>query len=127
MFLTEDDDEDEKLLSQLVIGGQTREVWMLTEDGLYEILMQSRKPIAKSYKKKKGERKMQLVDIINKYEIAKEKKGVVYLCVPEDLKDSIECLLISGYAHVKRGKNHIYIIYDIDDLRQKTGLKFDYK
>ena len=100
---------------------------MLTEDGLYEILMQSRKPIAKSYKKKKGERKMQLVDIINKYEIAKEKKGVVYLCVPEDLKDSIECLLISGYAHVKRGKNHIYIIYDIDDLRQKTGLKFDYK
>ena len=39
--------EDEKLLSQLVIGGQTREVWMLTEDGLYELLMQSRKPIAK--------------------------------------------------------------------------------
>ena len=100
--------------SLVSLQGNTEHTF-LTEDGLDVI------------KKKKGERKMQLVDIINKYEIAKEKKGVVYLCVPEDLKDSIECLLISGYAHVKRGKNHIYIIYDIDDLRQKTGLKFDYK
>lgn len=45
-------DEDEKLLSHLVIGGQTREVWMLTEDGLYEVLMNSNKPIAKEFKKK---------------------------------------------------------------------------
>ena len=27
-------------------------MWFLTEDGLYEVLMQSRKPIAKQFKKK---------------------------------------------------------------------------
>lgn len=30
---------------------KNREVWLLTEDGLYEVLMQSRKPIAKEFKK----------------------------------------------------------------------------
>ena len=30
----------------------TQEMWFLTEDGLYEVLMQSRKPIAKQFKKK---------------------------------------------------------------------------
>lgn len=44
-------DEDEKLLSTLLIAGQKRSVSMLTEDGLYEVLMQSRKPIAKQFKK----------------------------------------------------------------------------
>lgn len=44
-------DEDEKLMGTIFLSGQNREVWMLTEDGLYEILMQSRKPIAKQFKK----------------------------------------------------------------------------
>lgn len=44
-------DEDEKLLYTLYISGQNREMWFLTEDGLYEVLMQSRKPIAKQFKK----------------------------------------------------------------------------
>lgn len=44
-------DEDEKLIRTLFVSGQNREVWMLTENGLYEILMQSRKPIAKEFKK----------------------------------------------------------------------------
>ncbi len=44
-------DEDEKLTSQIVRAGQKRECNFLTEDGLYEILMQSRKPIAKQFKK----------------------------------------------------------------------------
>lgn len=30
---------------------ETQEMWFLTEDGLYEVLMQSRKPIAKKFKK----------------------------------------------------------------------------
>ena len=33
-------------------SGQKRKMWFLTEDGLYEVLMQSRKPIAKQFKKK---------------------------------------------------------------------------
>ena len=44
-------DEDEKLMGTIFLSGQNREVWMLTEDGLYEVLMQSRKPIAKQFKK----------------------------------------------------------------------------
>ena len=45
-------DEDEKLTytnPNNVCGGQGS--WFLTEDGLYEVLMQSRKPIAKQFKK----------------------------------------------------------------------------
>ena len=44
-------DESEKLNSTILSAGQRREVIMLTEDGLYEVLMQSRKPIAKEFKK----------------------------------------------------------------------------
>lgn len=44
-------DEDEKLMRTLFVSGQKRNVWMLTENGLYEVLMQSRKPIAKGFKK----------------------------------------------------------------------------
>lgn len=44
-------DENEKLKRTLYVSGQNREVWLLTEDGLYEVLMQSRKPIAKAFKK----------------------------------------------------------------------------
>ena len=44
-------DEDEKLTRTMFVSGQNREVWMLTENGLYEVLMQSRKPIAKEFKK----------------------------------------------------------------------------
>ena len=44
-------DEDEKLSGTLFLSGQNREAWFLTEDGLYEVLMQSRKPQAKQFKK----------------------------------------------------------------------------
>ena len=46
-----DDDEKIKLntnLNNVKVGSNT---WFLTEDGLYEVLMQSRKPIAKTFKK----------------------------------------------------------------------------
>lgn len=55
-------DEDEKLKATIqplqsstpsLYGGtrENTEMWFLTEDGLYEVLMQSRKPIAKQFKK----------------------------------------------------------------------------
>lgn len=44
-------DENEKLMGTIFLSGQNREVWFLTEDGLYEVCMQSRKPIAKQMKK----------------------------------------------------------------------------
>lgn len=44
-------DAEEKLKETILTSGQNREMWFLTEDGLYEVLMQSRKPIAKQFKK----------------------------------------------------------------------------
>lgn len=44
-------DEDEKLMQTILASGQNRQMWFLTEDGVYEVLMQSRKPIAKIFKK----------------------------------------------------------------------------
>lgn len=45
-------DEDEKALYTIYrVDGSTHKAWFLTEDGLYEVLMQSRKPIAKQFKK----------------------------------------------------------------------------
>ena len=45
-------DDDEKGLNNVYTLGGVQETWFLTEDGLYEVLMQSRKPIAKQFKKK---------------------------------------------------------------------------
>lgn len=42
-------DEEERL--KLNLGRKGGDTWFLTEDGLYELLMQSRKPIAKQFKK----------------------------------------------------------------------------
>lgn len=44
-------DESEKVVNNVYTLGGTQESWFLTEDGLYEVLMQSRKPIAKAFKK----------------------------------------------------------------------------
>lgn len=44
-------DEEEKLMHTIYASGQKRDMWFLTEDGVYEVLMQSRKPIAKRFKK----------------------------------------------------------------------------
>lgn len=52
MLLIVDDDEKVKIHATVnnISGGS--DTWFLTEDGLYEVLMQSRKPIAKQFKKK---------------------------------------------------------------------------
>lgn len=46
-------DDEEKTIRTIVTSGSNyqTEAWFLTEDGLYEVLMQSRKPIAKQFKK----------------------------------------------------------------------------
>ena len=44
-------DENEKVVRNVYTLGGNQESWFLTEDGLYEVLMQSRKPIAKEFKK----------------------------------------------------------------------------
>ena len=42
---------DAEEVHRLNLGSLQGETWFLTEDGLYEVLMQSRKPIAKQFKK----------------------------------------------------------------------------
>lgn len=49
--LVENVDDNEKLMCLINTSGQKRNMWFLTEYGLYEVLMQSRKPIAKEFKK----------------------------------------------------------------------------
>lgn len=44
-------DEEEKGTNNVCTLGGTQKAWFLTEDGLYEVLMQSRKPIAKEFKR----------------------------------------------------------------------------
>jgi anti-repressor protein len=44
-------DDNEKLTETISWSGQGRKMWFLTEDGLYEVLFQSRKPIAKEFKR----------------------------------------------------------------------------
>lgn len=43
-------DDNEKLTDTVYREGQNREMWFVTENGLYELLMQSRKPLAKRFK-----------------------------------------------------------------------------
>lgn len=50
MMLKNIDDEEKVVNNAYTLGGN-QEAWFLTEDGLYEVLMQSRKPIAKTFKK----------------------------------------------------------------------------
>lgn len=45
-------DDDEKVRKNVPTPGGIQKSWFINEDGLYEVLMQSRKPIAKSFKKK---------------------------------------------------------------------------
>ena len=46
-------DDNEKTTRTIITSGSNyqTQAWFLTEDGLYEVLMQSRKPIAKQFKK----------------------------------------------------------------------------
>ena len=44
-------EDDEKGVNNVYTLGGVQEKWFLTEDGLYEVCMQSRKPIAKEMKK----------------------------------------------------------------------------
>ncbi|MEV2698263.1 Bro-N domain-containing protein, partial [Paenibacillus larvae] len=44
-------DEDEKLTQTLFVSGQNRNVWFVNEPGLYSLILTSRKPEAKQFKR----------------------------------------------------------------------------
>lgn len=66
-------EHDEKLNLPLVVAGQTRTVSFVTETGLYNILSQSRKPIARKWRRVIHEELIRLrrargMDIIQQFE-----------------------------------------------------------
>ena len=76
-------DENEKLCvnNPYALQGQ-QEQWFLTEDGLYEVLMQSRKPIAKEFKREVK----QILKTIRK-------TGAYGVQVPRTLKEALQLAL----------------------------------
>ena len=83
-------DEEEKVRKIIPTLGGPQEQWLLTEDGIYEVLMQSRKPRAKEFKKQ-----------VKK--ILKEIRTMGYYLSPEFL-NSPQCTmqLAQGYIQVTR-------------------------
>lgn len=73
-------DDEEKLKETIFTSGQNREMWFVTEDGLYEVLMQSRKPIAKQFKK-------------NVKKILKELRMNQVLAIPTNPMDAIKMMI----------------------------------
>lgn len=44
-------DDDEKLIGTIFLSGQNRDVWLINEAGLYTLILTSRKPEAKAFKR----------------------------------------------------------------------------
>ena len=122
-------DEDEKLLRTLFVSGQNREVLMLTEDGLYEVLMQSRKHIAKEFKKKVKE----ILKSIRKtgmYSVPKSFKEALLLAVAQ--QEKIEALQLDNsvkdqqIAEMQPKASYYDMILQCKDLISVTEIAKDY-
>lgn len=117
MLSTVDDDEKVKIHTTVnnVSGGS--DTWFLTEDGLYEVLMQSRKPIAKQFKKRVKE----ILKTIRKsggYVNNAEKMVDTYFSdIPKEQKTIIQGLLVG--IEEKHKKINV-LTAENDLLTQKT-------
>lgn len=76
-------DEDEKLLGKIFRGGQNRDAWFLTEDGLYKVLMLSRKPIAKDFYR-------EVKKILEEIRSKKEPESIISPIEYRDIGESFE-------------------------------------
>lgn len=91
-------DEEEKLVVKVLVAGQNRDVLAVTEDGLYEVLMQSTKPIAKQFKKQVKEI---LKEIRKKGIYATDAKKAELLSNP----DTWQALLDNWRAEIEKNKH----------------------
>lgn len=98
MMRTVDDEERIKVVTPQTISGGFQgntEYWFLTEDGLYEVLMQSRKPIAKQFKKE-VKKILKTLRKTGGYISNTEKFIEMYFDdIPEDQKSLVRTCLIS--------------------------------
>ena len=95
-----DEEEKMKVCFKSTSSRSTQEQWFLTEDGLYEVLMQSRKPIAKQFKKEVKQllKKLRLEQFIIDENINKENLNKLNKAVEE--LNRIKGLLVdtTGYS-----------------------------
>ena len=116
-------DEDEKLNGTLFLSGQNRKVWFLTEAGVYEVLMQSRKPIAKQFKKEVKQllKKLRLEQFIIDENINKENLNKLNKAVEE--LNRIKGLLVdtTGYS----GNDYIRLDVIAKEWGDKEGININ--
>ena len=120
-------DEEEKLIRKVFVSGQNREMWFLTEDGFYEVLMLSTKPIAKEFKKR--------VKMILK-EIRKSKFNLTYQIIDKLVKkldnisesyydefETYKCKISELEERNKKLENEIQYLYSDEDFYKKCVIK----
>lgn len=80
MLQSVNDEEKECVNNPYALQGQ-QEQWFLTEDGLYEVLMQSRKPIAKDFKKevKKILKEIRVTGSFSAYEMSPQLQLLIHM------------------------------------------------
>lgn len=114
--LLETVDDDEKLTHTIYASGQNREMWMLTEDGLYEVIMQSRKPIAKEFKREAAK-------VLSGLKASNTKALATTTVDGIDLvRDNNEILVDSRSVAENFGKEHGDVLKSIDNLVRENYL-----
>lgn len=68
-------DDDEKLTSVVSNSGQGRQMWLVNESGLYNLIFQSRKPEAKAFRKWVTSEVLPTIRKTGRYEMRKPKQG----------------------------------------------------
>jgi len=115
-------DDDEKILCNIITNSGNKESIFLTENGIYRLLMQSRKPIAKSFQKwlckviktirktGKYELELKIQESENKFKLALEEEA-------KKMKEIVELNKHTSLVDAFRNKYIVYIakIKDIDD------------
>lgn len=115
-------DEDEKTTRKIVPIGTNyqTEAWFLTEDGLYEVLMQSRKPIAKQFKKE-VKNILKTIRKTGGYVNNAEKMLDVYFSdIPDEQKTVIQGLLVG----IEEKQNKIKTLSAENDLLSQKVLEW---
>lgn len=103
MILKSIDDEEKVKVNNIHFENRTggNGTWFLTEDGLYEVLMQSRKPIAKQFKKevRKSSNPFVIRDNMTPAEIVAHGLIAAQKIIEERLDHSTQPLFILTYSH----------------------------
>ena len=93
-------DEEEKVTNNVCTLGGKQKAWFLTEDGLYEVLMQSRKPIARDLKKKIKTHLKQMRQTGGTVEIGREEE-FIYSMFP-NLSEEVKQAMVLDLQRINR-------------------------